>query len=59
MRCDVTETSRHVTMKLSTCKRAALYKSGVYAVKAWRLTPGGQQGVEGTVDSEVTHGNRC
>jgi len=58
MRCDVAEASGHVTMKPSIRKRAAFYKSSVYAVKAWCLTPGGLQGVEGSTDREAIYGDR-
>jgi hypothetical protein len=50
MRCGVAEASGHVTMKPSIRNRAMFYKSGVYAGKAWCLTPGGLHGVEGSTE---------
>ncbi len=41
MRCGSSGTSGHVTAKSSVCDWGVLYKSGVYAVKALCLTPGG------------------
>ena len=58
MRCDVAEASGHVTTKPSIRKRATFYKSSVYAAKAWCLTPGGLQSVEGATDREEIHGDR-
>lgn len=50
MRCDVVETSGHVTAKSSICAWAAFYKSGVYARKVQCLTLGGLSCVEGSTD---------
>jgi hypothetical protein len=41
MRCDTLGTSGHVTTKSSIRNWGVLYKSGVYARKVIRLTPGG------------------
>jgi hypothetical protein len=45
MRCGTPETSWHVTAKSSIHGWGVLYKSGVYASKVVRLTPGGLYGV--------------
>ena len=58
MRCDVVEANGHVTIKPSIRNWAAFYKSGVYAGKAWCLTPGGLQGVDGSTDSGAIHCDR-
>jgi len=41
LRCGTSGTSGHVTTKSSIHNRGVLYKSGVYALKALCLTPGG------------------
>jgi len=41
MRCGTPRTSGHVTAKSHIHGLGVLYKSGVYALKAVRLTPGG------------------
>ena len=41
MRCGILGTSGHVTAKSSIHNWSMLYKSGVYALKATCLTPGG------------------
>jgi|GEM_PF-3530687 len=40
-RCDVSETSGHLTTKSSICKRDTFYKFGVYATKVRRQTSTG------------------
>ena len=52
MRCDVVGASGHVTTKPSICKRAAFYKSSVYAVKVTSLTPGGLSVVQEALTRE-------
>ena len=46
--------SGHVTIKLSICDWLMFYKSGVYAMKAQCLTPGGLYYVEGSTDKLET-----
>ena len=53
MRCDVFETSGHVTTKSSINAWDTFYKLRVYAMKVKCLTPGGLYRVEGSTESSV------
>ena len=50
MRCDVFETSGHVTTKSSICKRDTFYKFGVHAMTVLCLTPGDLLAVQGRTE---------
>lgn len=50
MRCDVVETSGHVTAKSSIRNRTTFYKSSAFAAKVWCLTPGGLLCVHGRTE---------
>jgi hypothetical protein len=59
MRCDVFETSGHVTAKSSIHNWDTFYKSSVYARKVKRLTLGGLHNVEGPTEIEEIQSDRC
>ena len=59
MRCDVFETSGHVTAESSIHNWDAFYKSSVYARKVKSLTLGGLHNVEGPTETEEIQSDRC
>ncbi len=59
MRCDVFETSGHVTAKSSIHNWDTFYKFSVFAMKVKCLTPGGLHNVEGSTEIEEIQSDRC
>ena len=57
-RCGTSGASGHVTAKPSFCDWDVLYKSGVHAVKALCLTPGGLPRVDGPTERRAIASDR-